>query len=330
MDHSPPESSIHGILQARILEWVAMVSSRGSSPPRDWTQVSYVSCIGSWVLYYQCHMGSPVVLIQNKVGMSLEYSVLLLQVTRVWFLVGGLICLQCRRPRFDTQVRKVPWRREWLPPPVLLLSAKILVFLAWRIPWTEEPGDYNQGGFKESDTTEQLTYTVVLRSYMLHEKWKWSHSVVSDSLRFRGLSPTRLLRPWGFPGKNSGVGCHFLLQGIFHTQGLNPGLPHCRQMLYPLSHKGSPICCMVRLKKREKNKVGNFHVVQCESSALSLPRALVQSLVGELRSCKLCGWPKKEKRKKDRSGSSGMDSGPWYVVCDKKSQHRLEHVMLFP
>ena len=43
--------------------------------------------------------------------------------------------------------------------------------------------------------------------------------------------PTRLLRPWDSPGKNTGVGCHFLLQGIFPTQGLNPGLPHCKQML---------------------------------------------------------------------------------------------------
>ena len=42
------------------------------------------------------------------------------------------------------------------------------------------------------------------------------------------------------PGKNTGVSCHALLQGIFPTQGLNPGLPHCRQILYHLSHQGSP------------------------------------------------------------------------------------------
>ena len=42
--------------------------------------------------------------------------------------------------------------------------------------------------------------------------------------------------PWGFPGKNTGVGCHFLLQGIFPTQGSNLGLLHCRQTLYCLSH----------------------------------------------------------------------------------------------
>ena len=47
-------------------------------------------------------------------------------------------------------------------------------------------------------------------------------------------------KPWGFPGKNTGVGFHFLLQGIFPTQGLNPGLLHYRQILYRLSYKGSP------------------------------------------------------------------------------------------
>ena len=49
----------------------------------------------------------------------------------------------------------------------------------------------------------------------------------------------RLLCPWDFPGKNPGVGCHFLLQEIFLTQGSNPGFPHCRQMLYHVSHQGS-------------------------------------------------------------------------------------------
>ena len=43
------------------------------------------------------------------------------------------------------------------------------------------------------------------------------------------------------PGNKTGVGCHALLQGIFPTQGLNPGLPQCRQILYHLSHQGSPI-----------------------------------------------------------------------------------------
>ena len=49
----------------------------------------------------------------------------------------------------------------------------------------------------------------------------------------------QLLHAWDFPGKNTGVGYHFLLPEIFPTQGLNPGLPHCRQTLYHLSYQGN-------------------------------------------------------------------------------------------
>ena len=74
-------------------------------------------------------------------------------------------------------------------------------------------------------------------------KWsevKWSLSVASDSLRPHELQPTRLLCPWDSSGKSTGVGCHFLLQGIFLTQGSNLGLPHYRQTLYRLSQQGIP------------------------------------------------------------------------------------------
>ena len=47
--------------------------------------------------------------------------------------------------------------------------------------------------------------------------------------------------PWNSPGQNTGVGSFSLPQGTFPTQGSNPGLPHCRQILYQLSHHGSPI-----------------------------------------------------------------------------------------
>ena len=72
--------------------------------------------------------------------------------------------------------------------------------------------------------------------YLLISLVSVSHSVRSNSLWPHGLQPVRLLCPWGFPGKNTGVGCHFLLQGIFPFQESNPGLLHCRQILYHLSH----------------------------------------------------------------------------------------------
>ena len=53
-------------------------------------------------------------------------------------------------------------------------------------------------------------------------------------------SPLKLLCPWDSPGNNTGVGSHSFLQGIFLTQESNPGLLHCRQILYCLSHQGSP------------------------------------------------------------------------------------------
>ena len=76
--------------------------------------------------------------------------------------------------------------------------------LACEMPWMEEHGGLQSMGSK-SQTTEQLTRCLVYS-----------------------------------PGQNTGVGSRFPLQGIFLTQGSNPGLPHCRQILYQLRHHGSP------------------------------------------------------------------------------------------
>ena len=94
---------------------------------------------------------------------------------------------------------------------------------------------------------------------------KRSLSVVSDSLRPHGLWPTKLLHPWDFPGKSTGTGCHFLLQGIFLTQGLNPGLPHCRHTRLPSEPPG----------KYDQNRDGRgnsqkaYHID--DSSTLEIP-----------------------------------------------------------
>ena len=76
--------------------------------------------------------------------------------------------------------------------------------LAWRIPWTEEPGGHSPRGCKQSDTTE-MTECV--------------------------LTVARQAPLWDFPGRNNRVDYHFLVQGIFLAQGSNPGLLHCRQIL---------------------------------------------------------------------------------------------------
>ena len=66
-------------------------------------------------------------------------------------------------------------------------------------------------------------------------KWSASCSVMSNSLQPHGL-----YSPWNSLGQNTGMSSLSLVQGIFSTQESNPGLPHCRQILYQLSHKGSP------------------------------------------------------------------------------------------
>ena len=129
MDSSLPGSSVHGNSQARILKWVAISSSRGSSWLRDQTHIACVSHIDRWILHH----------------------------CTTW-------------------------------------EAQVSI---------------------ESESE--------------------SCSVVSKSLRSHGL-----YSPWNSSGQNTGVGSLSFLQGIFPTQGSNPGLSHCRQILYQLSHKGSP------------------------------------------------------------------------------------------
>ena len=91
-------------------------------------------------------------------------------------------------------------------------------------------------------------------------KWSESRSVMSDSLQPHGLHS-----PWNSPGQNTGVGSLSLLQGIFPTQGLNPGLLHRRQILYQLSHQGSPqiLECIAYPFSSGSSQPGNRTRVSC-------------------------------------------------------------------
>ena len=61
------------------------------------------------------------------------------------------------------------------------------------------------------------------------------------------VTPWTIHSPRNSLGQNTGVGCYFLLQMIFPTQGSNSGLPHCRKILYQLSHQGSPYLLVLDL-----------------------------------------------------------------------------------
>ena len=132
-DCSPSGSSVHGILQARILEWVPISSSRGSSLTMDWTHASCISCTSKGFLNAE-PSGKPYLLMLCCSGLS-------------HLVLSPCVPMGCSPP---------------------------------------------------------------------------GSSVHGDS-----------------PGKNTRVGFHALLQGIFPSQGSNPGLLHCRQILHHLSHQGS-------------------------------------------------------------------------------------------
>ena len=132
--------------------------------------------------------------------------------------------------------------------------------LDWRGPWTEEPAglqsiELQRSGYNWSDLALKIILQLSELSFSLHltleivhncpltpNSIAWhskevceSHLVVSNSLQPHGL-----YSPWNSPDQNTRVGSLSLLQGIFPTQGLNPGLLHCGRILYQLSHQGSP------------------------------------------------------------------------------------------
>ena len=94
-----------------------------------------------------------------------------------------------------------------------------------------------------------------------------SCSVVSDSLRPHEVKTAKLVCPWDSSGKNTGVDCHSLLQGIFPTQGSVPGFLHCGQILYCLSHQGSCLLASSLLNHEHTRGRGLHAFSSCSSAA---------------------------------------------------------------
>ena len=127
----------------------------------------------------------------------------------------------------------------WNPPTSLHLTP----------PVVQVSNTLTTGFFTVTQTASRTAVKTVLskpQSYSLKQwgccllpQWKSeseSHWVVSDSFQAHGLHS-----PWNSLGQNTRVGSRSLLHGIFPTQGSNPGFPHCSQILYQLSHQGSPL-----------------------------------------------------------------------------------------
>ena len=180
MDCSPPGSSVHGILQARRLEQVAMPSSRGFSQPRDQTQVSRVS--------------------------------------------GGFFSM------WATREAQEYWSGQPIPspedPPNPGIEPRSPALQADSLP-AELPGKWNL-----------IDGKVIFRSFCL----RFCYCLVTKSCLTLcdPMWPAKLLCPWDSPGRNTGVGCHFLLQEIFPTQGSNLSLLHWHVDSSPLTYLGRP------------------------------------------------------------------------------------------
>ena len=120
-----------------------------------------------------------------------------------------------------------------------------------------------------------------------------SRSVMSDSLQPHGL-----YSPWNSPGLNTGVGSRSLLQWIFPTQGWNSGLPHCSQILYQLSHKGSPrvLEWVAYPSSSRSSRPGNQSGVSCIAGAgkpLYLPSILQSKSLHPVCTSESSGGPLK-------------------------------------
>ena len=128
-------------------------------------------------------------------------------------------------------------------------------------------------------------FTLKCFSFLLHKCLHWNAhhmksvgcSVLSDSVTPWTVAH-RLLCPWDSPGKTTGVGFHSLLKEIFLIQGLNPGILHWRQIVYRLSHQGSPshrYCyCKISLNDDVKQRILSMLHSRCLVSvnSCSLPR----------------------------------------------------------
>ena len=104
---------------------------------------------------------------------------------------------------------------------------------------------WDSGSMKVPRYSALLSHKLEWKLFIQIILWWWFSCSCPALLQPHGLWPSRLLCPWDCPGQNTGVGCHFLLEGIILAQGSNPSLLHCRWILYWLSHQGSP--CFGRL-----------------------------------------------------------------------------------
>ena len=197
MDCSLPGSSVHGIFQARILQWVAISFSRGSSRPRDWT---WVSCTAGRL--FTEPPGKSSLLISKNTHFS---DIIINTLFFLWLWFALFLCpfftfkfyiyiyLKCKTSLVAQTVKCLPTMQEtWVrslgrEDPLQKEMATHSSTLAWKIPWMEEPGRLQSMGLQRVDTTERLHLIFKMfhvsnkqLTFVFHLSWKSSPLIWSS------------------------------------------------------------------------------------------------------------------------------------------------------
>ena len=177
---------VHGSLQARIPNWVPYPFSSRSSQPRNRTGVSCTTgrFFTNWAIR-ETQVNRVII------PMSFLAWTCSLKVVSIWQITGCSSFLLYFH-KFAAATAK---------------SLQSCPTLCDSIDGTHQTP--LSLGFSRQEHWSGLPFPSPMHE---SEKWKWSRSVVSDPQRPHGLQPSRLLRPWDFPGKSTGVGCHCLLR----------------------------------------------------------------------------------------------------------------------
>ena len=180
------------------------------------------------------------------------------------FLSGRESACQCRRHKrrgFDPWIRKILWKRKWQPTSVFLPGEShghrsLAGYSPWGRKWVNVTMRLNNN--KCHIKPQHSLFRQLLPGYQDIKSWKWSRSVLSNSLWTNGLQPTRLLCPWDFPGKSTRVGCYFLLQELSAydyreiwliklSAKWEALLSNCTEMLGLNGHQAIPCLCVSQL-----------------------------------------------------------------------------------
>ena len=159
----------------------------------------FSSCLQSFPASWSFLMSQLFASSGQNIGTSASASVLPMNIQDWFFFLDWLLWSPFKIP--DS------WEDSQEPSPAAAKSLQSCLTLC-------DPTDGSPPGFPVPGILQARTLEWVAISFPMHEseKWKWSRSVVSDPQRPYGLQTTRLLRPWDFPGKSTGVGCHCLLR----------------------------------------------------------------------------------------------------------------------